>query len=119
MEPAGMLEAREEPTRLSMRIALLSGFDSDRQAILFGRQGTGGVGRVGARRVIQLVEIKRESSRLVDSVARQTGVEKASRLVGGGLAGGIAQDEEQLVAFPALKHRFQAHGFVVQGEFGD
>jgi hypothetical protein len=57
MVPAGLLDPPKKPRRFSMRIALLPGLDRDRQPILFGRQGAGCVRRVGARRVIQLIEI--------------------------------------------------------------
>ena len=102
-----------------MRIALLPRFNRERQPILLRRQGAGRIGGVGAGRVVQLVEIEHERSRLLDTVAGQPCTEKPRGLVSGGPGGAVAQNEEQLVALAALEHRLQAQGLAIQGEFGN
>src|SRR6266702_3519571 len=111
--------AQRRLRRASMRVTLLAGVERNGQAVLLGRHGAGGIGRVGAGRIVELVEVEDECAGLGETVAGQAGGEKARRLVGGGLTGGVAQDEKQLVVFAALDDGFETHGFAVEGELGD
>ena len=64
-----------------MRVPLLAGLDVHRQPILLGRQGAGGVGRVGAGGIFKPVEVEFENSRLAEAVVGQSGMEEARRLI--------------------------------------
>src|SRR5208283_874328 len=95
---------------------LLAGGDRDLQAILGQRQRASRVGGVSARRIGRTIEIEPKLARLRQAVAGQVGAQKPARTVGFGLAGGVAQNEEQVGVVQRLDRWLQAHGLPVNRE---
>ena len=82
--------------RRSRCVALLAGFDGDGQAVLLGWERAGGVGRVSAGRVVELVEVEGDGAGLREAVVGDAGGEEAAAAVGCVVAGLVAQDEEEV-----------------------
>ena len=99
-------------------VTLLTGRDSDVETVLLGRKRTGGEGRVDARWVLAAIEVEDESARFGETVAGQGRVEKTACLIGGGLAGGVAEDEEKALVGGIFDDGFEADGLAVDGELG-
>jgi hypothetical protein len=102
-----------------MRVALLASLDSYGQPILLRRQGAGGVGRVGAGGILKPVEVEFEGSWLAEAVIGQSGMEEARRLIGAGLAGLVAEDEEERLVRRIFENRLQSERLAVKGELGN
>ncbi len=81
-------------TANSLMIALLADGERNRQTISGRRQRARGVGRVGARGILEMVEIQDQLAGFVDSIGRQAGIQEAARTVSGGGASRVAQDKE-------------------------
>jgi len=98
-------------------VALLAHGEGDGEAISLRRERAGGEGRVGTRRIFEVVEIEDELARFVYAVGRETGVEEAASAVGGGAAGSITKDEEKFCDGGIFDDGFEAERFSGKGEF--
>ncbi len=103
----------------SVGVALFAGFDGDGEAVLRGRAWAGGVGGVGAGRVVELIEVEDDGAGFVQAMIWERSAEEAGGFVGGGLAGVVAEDEEEGGVVRVFEHRLEADGFAVEGEFSE
>jgi len=99
-------------------VAFFTGGDADLEAVLLRREWAGGVGRVGAGRILELVEVELEEAGVGEAVVGQAGVQEARGFVGGGLAGLIPEDEEEDGLVGAFDDGLKAKGFAVECELG-
>src|ERR1700744_5032077 len=114
-----LLSLYQYSKRISVRVTLFAGFDRDGEAVLRRRERAGGVGRVRARGVVELVEVKDEGAGLVEAVIRERSAEEAGGFIGGGLAGVVAEDEEEGGVVRVFEHWLKTDGFAVEGEFSE
>ncbi len=75
-------------------IALLADGKGDGKAVARRREGAGGIGSVGARRILEAIEIEDQLARFVEPVGGETGVKKAASAVGSRRAGGVVMEGE-------------------------
>src|SRR5208283_2343871 len=69
-------------------------------------------------RVYEAIEVEPQISGVVDAVVGQAGVEKTSGAVGGGFAGGVAQDEKEVGGLGVFEDGLKTIGLSIEGELG-
>ena len=99
-------------------VAFFAGRDRDVETILLRWKRTGGEGRVDAWWVLSAVEVEDYCAGFVHTIAGRGCVEEAACLVGCGLAGGVAEDEEKALVGGIFDDGFEADGLAVDGELG-
>src|SRR5271155_3335473 len=108
----------------SMRVFRLAHGKGDGKPVLLRWQRAGGVGSIGARGVLQAVEIQGQLARLVEPVVREIRIEEARSSVAGRrsgtgrAAGRVAQDKEKLLRVGIFEDRLKLKGLSVEGELG-
>ena len=101
----------------SIVIALLADGKGDGKAVAGRGERAGGKGSVGARRILQAIEIEDQLARFVESVGGETGVKKAASAVGSRRAGGVAKNEEEFGHGGIFEDGLEAECFSGESEF--
>jgi hypothetical protein len=78
----------------------------DRQTVAGRRKRASRIGRVGARRIFQVIKVEQQFARLIYTVIWKRGVQKSARRVSGFRAGSIPQNEKQLRIVGIFQNRF-------------
>src|SRR6266404_2126143 len=99
-------------------VALLAYRQPNRQPVLLWRQRARGVRRIRAGRILQLVEIQHQFASLVETMVRESRIQKTASAIRCGAAGRVTQHEKQFGDRGILQDRIQPVRLALQLELG-
>ncbi len=101
----------------SIVIALLADGKGDGKAVAGRGERAGGKGSVGARRILEAIEIEDQLARFFEAVGGKTGVKKAAGAVRGRGTGDVAKNEEEFGHGGIFEDGLEAECFSGESEF--
>src|SRR4029077_10904435 len=101
----------------SFMISLLPDGEGNGQAIARRRQRAGGIRRVRAGRILEMIEIQHQLAGLLQSLRWKTRVKKTARSIGCGGAGCVAKNEEKFHRWIIFDDRLNLVGPSLQCKF--
>ena len=95
----------------------LAGGDRDGEPVARRWERAGRVGSVGARRILQTIEVEHELTGFIEAVGGIAGVEKTAGSIGRRGAGRVTKNEEKLCDSGIFKNRLEPKCFSREAEF--
>src|SRR5215470_17201296 len=98
-------------------VTLFADRKRNRQAVARRWKRAGGVRRIGAWRILEMIEIEHQFPGLIEAVGREGSVQEAARLIRCAGTRCVAKNEKEFGLVGILKHRLETIGSAVEGEF--
>ncbi len=108
-----------ETQNFSIVIALFADGKRDGKPVARRWKGAGGIGRVGARRIFQTIEIEHKFAGFIEAAGGEAGIEKTASTVGGRRAGRVAKNEEKFRGCGIFEDGLKPKCFSCQTELRD